>query len=300
MSVGRRSAVQVSHVSFQILKCRLSGPPAGDGEDDSLTVAADGPPDARKLFDKAIVHLTDALGRGVRECMDEMDSDNEGAQDRWYLPWTCEENGYILEDDRGKMVRKEVSVEYRRGCWTPRRYIPMHSHSAHHSLCGPDVQRLPDFWRELADKLWLGLLTLNWGTDVPLETVVIIQTTGGHDASPACAGMPQGCQAVTPSASVIVTAPSAEELETTNRKLGPLLNRALAGLRANAAFAMHVLSMPKPLGILGWSLLHEKGWTKEMSHPQIPMLQMKTSTQTLTSCPMPKPQKSIGLCDSPG
>ena len=245
MSVGRRSAVQVSHFSFQILKCCPSGPPAGDGEDDSLTVAADGPPDARKLFDKAIVHLTDALGRGVRECMDEMDSDNEGAQDRWYLPWTCEENGYSLEDDRGKMVRKEVSVEYRRGCWTPRRYIPMHSHSAHHSLCGPDVQRLPDFWRELADKLWLGLLTLNWGTDVPLETVVIIQTTGGHDASPACAGMPQGCQAVTPSASVIVTAPSAEELETTNRKLGPLLNRALAGLRANAAFAMHVLSMPQ-------------------------------------------------------
>eukprot|EP00438_Fugacium_kawagutii_P015883 Skav206407 [mRNA] locus=scaffold2210:163632:183175:+ [translate_table: standard] len=217
------------------------GPPSGDGEDDSLTVAADGPPDARRSFDKAVVHLTDALGRGVRECM-ELDDE---AGDQWYLPWSCEENEYILQTEAERLVKKEVGVEYRRGCWTPRRYIPMHSHSAHHSLCGPDVQRLPDFWRELADKLWLGVLTLNWGTDVPLETVVIIKTTSGYEASPACPGMPQGCRAVPPSASVIVTAATADELETCNRKLGPLLNRALAGLRANAAFAMHTLSMPQ-------------------------------------------------------
>lgn len=205
-------------------------------------MAADGPPDARKGFDKAVVHLTDALGRGVRECMEE----DEGG-DQWYLPWSCEENDYILQEEgeAEKLVKKEVGVEFRRGCWTPRRYIPMHSHSAHHSLCGPDVQRLPDFWRELADKLWLGVLTLNWGTDVPLETVVIIKTTSGYEASPPCPGMPQGCRAVAPSASVIVTAATAEELENCNRKLGPLLNRALAGLRANAAFAMHVLSMPQ-------------------------------------------------------
>ena len=222
----------------------IKGP--SSSEDDSLSVATDGP-DARRLFDKAVVHLTDALGRGVRECMDEMDSDDEGARDRWYLPWSCEENDYMLQSDEGeKLARKEVGVEYRRGCWTPRRYIPMHSHSAHHSLCGPDVQqRLPDFWRELADKLWLSILSLNWGTDLPLETVVVVKTTGGHEAAVPCPSMPQGCGVTPPGASVIVTAPSAEELDLANRKLSPLLQKVLGGMRANAAFAMHVLSMPQ-------------------------------------------------------
>ena len=214
----------------------VKGPPTNC--DDALTIAADGSDGSggRKQFDGAVVHVADALGRAVRGCMEDMDSDNEGARDRWYLPWSCEENAYILQSDEN--VKKEVGVEYRRGCWTPRRHVPMHSHSAHHSLCGPDISRLPDFWRELADKLWLGVLTLNWGSDVPLETVVVIQTTGGHEAVGAVS-------ARAPSASVVVTAPSAEDLETANRKLGPLLSKALTAMRANAAFAMHVLSMPQ-------------------------------------------------------
>ena len=216
----------------------LKGP--SSGVDDSLTVAADGP-NGRRLFDKAVIHLTDALGRGVHECMREMDSDNEGATDRWYLPWSCEENDYVLSSE----VKKEVGVEYRRGCWTPRSFVPAHSHSAHHSLCGPDLQRLPDCWRELADKLWLGILTLTWGSDVSLETIVVIQTSAGHEALPPCPGMPLGCRAAPPSASVIITAPSAEELDTANRKLVPLLNKVLQTMRANAAFAMHVLAMPQ-------------------------------------------------------
>ena len=206
---------------------------------DALIVTGDGGgAQGRKLFDNAVIHISDSLGRAVRECMDVMDSDDEGARDRWYLPWSSEENAYILLDGE-KPVKKEVGVEYRRGCWTARRYVPMHSHSAHHNLCGPDVQgRLPDFWRELADKLWLGILTLNWGTDVPLDTVVVIQTTGGNEAA-------QGCSEAAPNACVIVTAPTAQELETANRKLGPLLSKVLTGIRANAAFAMHVLSMPQ-------------------------------------------------------
>ena len=213
---------------------------------DALIVTGDGGgAQGRKPFDNAVIHIADSLGRAVRECMDVMDSDDEGARDRWYLPWSSEENAYILLDGE-KPLKKEVGVEYRRGCWTPRRYVAMHCHSAHHNLCGPDVQgRLPDFWRELADKLWLGILTLNWGTDVPLDTVVVIQTTGGHEAAGRSVGMPQGCKEAAPSACVIVTAPTAEELETANKKLGPLLSKVLTGIRANAAFAMHVLSMPQ-------------------------------------------------------
>ena len=218
---------------------------------DALIVTGDGA-QSRKPFDNAVIHIADALGRAVRECMDVMDSDDEGARDRWYLPWSSEENAYMLLDNE-KPVKREVGVEYRRGCWTPRRFVAMHSHSAHHNLCGPDVQgRLPDFWRELADKLWLGILTLNWGTDVPLDTVVVIQTTGGNEAASAgSGGMPQsqGClreaAPSVPSACVIVTAPTAAELETANKKLAPLLSKVLTGLRANAAFAMHVLSMPQ-------------------------------------------------------
>ena len=203
-----------------------------DSPSDALVVTGDGGgAEGRKPFDNAVVHIADSLGRAVRECMDALDSDDEGARDRWYLPWSSEENAYILDEN----LKKEVGVEYRRGCWTPRRYVAMHSHSAHHNLCGPDVQgRLPDFWRELADKLWLSILTLNWGSDVPLDTVVIIQTTGGA-----------GGGAASPNASLIVTAPTHGELEAANRKLAPLLSKVLAGLRANAAFAMHVLSMPQ-------------------------------------------------------
>jgi len=231
-------------------KCKdaeIKGPPSKGGHEadsspDALIVAGDsGSAKGKKPFDSAVVHVTDALGRSVRAVMDAMGSDDEGQKENWHLPWSCEENAYILTPS-GK---KEVGVEYRRGCWNPRRYVPMHSQSAHHSLCGPDVEgRLPEFWRELADKIWLGVLTLSWGSDVPLETVVTIQTSGGHEAAGPSEGF-AGCAAAPPSASVIVTAPSQEELDKANRKISPLLSKVLTGMRANAAFAMHLLAMPQ-------------------------------------------------------
>ncbi|CAE8611331.1 unnamed protein product [Polarella glacialis] len=209
---------------------------ADNSSPDALTVAGDSvSAKGRRPFDSAVVHITDALTRAVRDCLDaESDDENTDGRDheRWQLPWSCEELSHVAAEN-GSGVKKEVGVEYRRGCWSPRKHTPMHAHSSNHSLCGPDVEgRLPESWRELADKLWLGILTLTWGVDVPLETVVVVQATGGHESAPA-------------GASVVVTAPSLAELEQANRKLSPLLARVLSGMRANAVFAMHVLSMPQ-------------------------------------------------------
>lgn len=231
--------------SFQ--KERAGSSEVDGATDDALTIADDSGATGRRPFDAAVIHVTDALTRAVRDCQesDDENDDTDGRGffgDNWRLPWSCEEVTYLPSGD----YKREVGVEYRRGCWCFRRHLLLHSHSAHHGLCGPDVEgRLPDVWRELADKLWLAVLKLNWGEDVPLETVVVVQATGGYEAVEACDAVPSGSLGASASASVVVSAPSAEELEQANRKLAPVLARVLSGMRANAAFAMHSLMMPQ-------------------------------------------------------
>eukprot|EP00933_Yihiella_yeosuensis_P032137 TRINITY_DN2571_c0_g1_i1.p1 TRINITY_DN2571_c0_g1~~TRINITY_DN2571_c0_g1_i1.p1 ORF type:complete len:1266 (-),score=369.82 TRINITY_DN2571_c0_g1_i1:285-4022(-) len=224
---------------------------AGSDNAKILAVAGNAGVQGRRPLDGAVLHVTDALALAVRDCQELEDDDGDDASDderglheRWQMPWSCEEVSYLAGDSSDG--KKEVGVEYRRGCWTPRRKAPLHTHSSNHGLCGPDVEgRLPEIWRELADKLWLAMLKLNWGSDIPLETVVVVQARGGHEAAPSSAMMPNGVSAVPPSASVVVTAPSLEELEQANRKITPLLARVLSGMRANAAFAMNQLMMPQ-------------------------------------------------------
>ncbi|CAK0851027.1 unnamed protein product [Prorocentrum cordatum] len=213
-----------------------------------LTVVSDGGgPKGRCPFDAAVSQLTAALSTAVRDCMD---SDDEGTTqqrfEKWAVPWCAEEATYVSAPSGEK---KEVGIEYRRGCWTPRKHAkhaPLPTHSVSHGLCGPDVEaRLPQMWRELADKLQAGFGALTWGRDMPLDAVVVVQTGAGHPASPPADGMLAGCSAASPSASVIVTAPSEEDFEKAKSTASAVLGRVMGELRLDALFVPSSLSMPQ-------------------------------------------------------
>eukprot|EP00419_Tripos_fusus_P058405 CAMPEP_0172907316 /NCGR_PEP_ID=MMETSP1075-20121228/178568_1 /TAXON_ID=2916 /ORGANISM="Ceratium fusus, Strain PA161109" /LENGTH=151 /DNA_ID=CAMNT_0013764907 /DNA_START=72 /DNA_END=523 /DNA_ORIENTATION=+ len=147
-----------------------------------------------------------------------MDSDVESLRsERWIIPWSAEEVTYVVLPGENKFEgskKEEVAIEYRRGCWMQRRHAPLHSHSMHNGLCGPDVEaRLPSMWRELADKLWLGILALKWGEDLSPESVIIVEAAGGHKAAEPLEGMASGCSSSGPRASVVIIAPTERELE---------------------------------------------------------------------------------------
>jgi len=228
---------------------RAAGDTEAAGQSRALTVVCDGSgADGRKPFDRAVVQLTRSVARSVRDCNDE----DEGARfEHWQLPWSCEEVAHVVEPpaegaDAMPGEKREVGVEYRRGCWTMGRRGPQHAHSANYSLCGPGVEaRLPEKWRELADRLWLGTMKLTWGQDLPLEAVVIVQATSGQKAQDPCPGMPGGCGAARPSASVLVTAPTEEQLDQAKAVLSPVLQRVLNDLRLDALFAPASLCMPQ-------------------------------------------------------
>jgi len=201
----------------------------------------------RQPFDLAVSHLTDAVGHAVRECLDS--AEGSARFENWSIPWSTEEVVFTMvapREGQADAERREVGVEYKRGCWTNKRKPPLLSNSVHHSLVGPDVEgRLPQMWRELADKLWLGILSLKWGAEVPMDAVVVVEAMGGHSAEPSCAGMHSPCTAASPSASVIVTAPSDAEAEQAKMAIGPILTRVLGELQANALFAPTSLCMPQ-------------------------------------------------------
>jgi len=104
---------------------------------------------------------------------------------------------------------------FKRGCLQARKAKePLRGHALHHNLIGPDVEaRLPEIWRQLADKLWKGIKALSWGSNLPLQAVVTVEATGGNQAQPSSAVMPLGCSASSPSAAVVITAVTEEELE---------------------------------------------------------------------------------------
>jgi len=227
--------------------------PTGDGGGSAraLTLVHEGTTTKGRLpFDKAVAHLTDSISRAVRDCME---SDDEATKyEKWFLPWSSEEVAFvthIVADDGGSdqrmTERKEVGVEYRRGCWTPRRHAPLHSNSSHHNLCGPDVEaRLPHIWRALADKLWLGILALMWGEHLPMEAVVVVESTGGRKAQEPTSGS-SGCSAAKPSASVIITAATEDELDQAKSAITPVLSRVLSELHVNAVFVPASLTVPQ-------------------------------------------------------
>jgi len=220
----------------------------GSREERNFTLDSDsGAGAGRGPFDSAVSQLSDALNHAVRDCVD---SDDEGARrGTWLLPWSSEEVSYFAEGDEDKdasEVRREVGVEYRRGCWQGRKHAPMHAHAAHHSLCGPDVEaRLPEIWRELADKLWVGILSLVWGADVPVQAVITVEATCGRRARPPGAQLPSGCSSASPGAWVVITSVTEDELEQVRTAVAPVLQRVLSEMRVNGLFAQSSLCMPQ-------------------------------------------------------
>merc|ERR1719460_1885352 len=113
----------------------------------------------------------------------------------------------------------------------------MHAHSVHHKLAGPDVEgRLPDIWHALADSLWQGVSALMWGVDMPLDSKVVIEVSGGRKAHASSPSVPGGCSAALPSASVVVTANTEEDVEQAKRVLAPILSQVLSDMHVNALF----------------------------------------------------------------
>lgn len=211
-----------------------------------LAVAANGGIDGQRgQFDSAVCSLTAALASAVRDCCD--DSEDEGIRhERWFVPWRTEEISFVdvASNDEAMAVQYDVGIEYKRGCWTPKKHAPPHSHTSHHSLCGPDVEaRLPELWRQLADGLWRSVLALQWGRDLPVDSVVIIEASGGRRFLPSPATAPRSLGAA--SASVVVTAGTEEELEKAKYAVVPLLSRILSELRMDALFAPSAIFMPQ-------------------------------------------------------
>jgi len=220
-----------------------------------ISLACDG--SDRAEFDLAVSYLSDALAHAVRDCVE---SDDEATKRHsWHMPWSCTEIHYSMSkvekvpDGEGadgaaeqEIVRKETGIEYRRGCWAPRKHLPLHAHSLNHSLRGPDVQaRLPEIWKGLASKLWSGVQALAWGDDLPLDSKVVITVSGGREAQAPSASMPGGHSAAGPSAAVIVTTATEEELEQAQRAIRPVLNNVLGDLQVNALFLPTTLFMPQ-------------------------------------------------------
>jgi len=97
----------------------------------------------------------------------------------------------------------------------------------------------------LADKLWQGVTDLTWGHDIPLDSQVIIEVSGGRKAHPSSAAVPGGCSAAPPSASVVVKANTEEEVEQAKRAVAPVLSQVLSDMRVNALFVPATLYMPQ-------------------------------------------------------
>jgi len=249
---------------------KVAAPPAaaqkGDSSEMVLSVVCDSDDsNSRASFDNAITNVNETLARAVRDCLE---SDDEATKrERWHIPWVCEERSYISSApaENGETPSKtEVGVEYRRGCWAPRKLAPLHAHSVHHKLAGPDVEgRLPDIWRNLADALWQGVLALTWGADMPVDSKVVIEVAGGHKAQPSSSLLPKGCSAAPPSASVVVTANTEEELEQAKRAVAPVLSQVLSDMRVNALFVPATLFMPQQKQV--FRLKHEDSDRSESS-----------------------------------
>lgn len=192
----------------------------------------------RATFEASVSHVRDALAHAVRSC-----AESEPVKHRWQIPWSSTEvryiNSHATGDSNGiagEQEQQDVGVEYRRGCWTPKKHMPVHSHSLHHSLCGPSVEgRLPEMWRDLADSLWAGILSLVWGDTMPAEVFVTVEATRGWRAEPPRKGVPSYTSAG-PSASVTITAASEEELEQAKRLVTPVLTQVLRDLQVDGLF----------------------------------------------------------------
>lgn len=203
----------------------------------------------REAFDAAVLHLGEALRLAVK---DAAESDDEGIRrnDKWLLPWFAEEVVYTVDISKGENgeqidLRREVGVEFRRGCWQPKKRLQSRAHAAHHSLIGPDVARLPEIWRDLADRLWLGVSGLVWGGEMPMEAIVTVETTGGIQASSSCPSAPYAAGPSPPGAWVVITAVSEEELDQAKSAVAPVLQRVLSELCVNGLFAQSSLYMPQ-------------------------------------------------------
>jgi len=205
-----------------------------------------GGPKGRMPFDNAVGSVTDAVIHAVRDCMDQAEG-TARSSDKWTIPWSGEEILYIIEfGPNGDPVRKEVGVEYRRGCLSVKRRPPLHHFSLHHNLCGPDVEtKLPTMWRQVADKLWGAISSLKIGSELPADVVVVVEVRGGHDPHQAAEGMCNPCSGASPAAMVVVTAPIESEIDQAKKILNSVLARVLSDLRLNALFAPTALSMPQ-------------------------------------------------------
>ena len=69
-----------------------------------------------------------------------------------------------------------------------------------------------------------------------VDVVAFIDVSGGHEAHQPSAAMPCGCSAMGPSASVVITAPTEEELEQAKTAIAPLLTKVVGDLRLDGLF----------------------------------------------------------------
>eukprot|EP00929_Paragymnodinium_shiwhaense_P073944 TRINITY_DN377_c0_g1_i2.p1 TRINITY_DN377_c0_g1~~TRINITY_DN377_c0_g1_i2.p1 ORF type:complete len:2003 (+),score=627.31 TRINITY_DN377_c0_g1_i2:115-6123(+) len=228
-------------------KVELKGPSDVGGEAHVFAMASNSSgPTGRKPFDLAHVQLSEAIGRAVKESLEE--EDETARHEKWVLPFSMEETSFLVTANGDQ----EVAVEYKRGCWQLRRQEPLRPHASHHSLVGPDVEnRLPNIWREMADKLWGALCRLRWGVDMPMDAVVTVEVTCGRKAQRPSPGMPLGCSSSGPGAWVVVTSVSEEDLGKARSVVAPILQKILSELRVNGLFAQSSLYMPqhRPAGL---------------------------------------------------